>query len=833
MTKKYLSILLVILLVFSLIPLNSFAEEVETEPAEEAIEVTEAEEVLPPEDETEVSEEDQAVSPMADEPVSMAIDGAAAVMYASLEEALAALALNGPATAEIVITGPTSSTTPQAFAGYQITMSGTAKQAVNLAPLNIIGGSLVVKNLSVTMKPVVGTSWTLMLGNASSGDTSVTFDNVTLRMEGGQTDFAHAIHLQSRAGASNTLNFINGTHATITGYISSGTRGNAIYTESEATHIINITDSQLYSLANRSGFVAGTYHTYVNLTNGLFHTLDSLGNGSNGGHVTAINSDINFSGSVNHGLSVISLKLTDSKIVADKNGANGIHVNGGGFIAENSEIYVSDNAVSLASQWTIPGAVYIRGNENSFDENTVVVITGNAGPGLHLNTGSLNIASKDFTVMYNTAHRVNLVEGRYARGAGIYVTAGSLVLPEGAKIYNNRASIEADDIFVAEGAQLTLYPVGMDWILEESPEWAENHLIDGWYHDAADKRWSAHIDPIYVNELAALGALEGPLTLKAAHTQLIDIPVEKIWVDGPEVKPTITIHLLADGEVVASADLDNGVTEHIFKNLPKFDTDREIVYSLLEDALENYETEIEPDEETGGFVITNTYVSPKIDVTATKTWIGGPADKPDIRLQLMKNGEAFGDPEVLKHPAVSYTWKELDQTTANGEPIVYTVDEIDVPQGYVKTASGLEVTNTFMMVKTDITATKKWVGGSDKKPVIQLQLYRDGEAFGDVVELDGVTTYTWKDLDKHSSEGKVYVYTVKETVVPNNYKATYSEDGLTITNTWTKQEPPNTGMGSSTWMMLILSTWMLSLGGLLLIGGAAVFLRKKQNGNAS
>lgn len=106
---------------------------------------------------------------------------------------------------------------------------------------------------------------------------------------------------------------------------------------------------------------------------------------------------------------------------------------------------------------------------------------------------------------------------------------------------------------------------------------------------------------------------------------------------------------------------------------------------------------------------------------------------------------------------------------------------------------GVVFENTFLIPKIDVTATKKWVSGPEDKPMIQLQLYRDDKALGEVVELEDVTTYTWKNLDKTDAEGKEYTYTVKETVVPNNYKVSYSEDGLTVTNTWIKAELPTTG----------------------------------------
>lgn len=124
---------------------------------------------------------------------------------------------------------------------------------------------------------------------------------------------------------------------------------------------------------------------------------------------------------------------------------------------------------------------------------------------------------------------------------------------------------------------------------------------------------------------------------------------------------------------------------------------------------------------------------------------------------------------------------------------------------------GLVFKNKYQLPTTDIVVTKKWVGGPDKKPVIHFQLYRDGKAFGDIVKLEGKTQHTWKGLDKTDVEGKVYRYTVKETVVPNGYKVTYSEDSLTITNTWIKEELPSTGVGSNLpFILLVLGLMVVS-----------------------
>ena len=80
-----------------------------------------------------------------------------------------------------------------------------------------------------------------------------------------------------------------------------------------------------------------------------------------------------------------------------------------------------------------------------------------------------------------------------------------------------------------------------------------------------------------------------------------------------------------------------------------------------------------------GLVLTNTYVSPKIDITGTKVWVDGPAIRPTIELQLFRDGVELGDPVTLVNGDLSYTWTELDMTDFYGVEYTYTVDEVDTP----------------------------------------------------------------------------------------------------------------------------------------------------------
>ena len=73
-------------------------------------------------------------------------------------------------------------------------------------------------------------------------------------------------------------------------------------------------------------------------------------------------------------------------------------------------------------------------------------------------------------------------------------------------------------------------------------------------------------------------------------------------------------------------------------------------------------------------------------------------------------------------------------------------------------------------------------------------MYRDGEKFGDPVDLEGTEetpwTYTWKDLDKTDIEGKEYEYSIDEVKVPTYYRKSISEDGLTVTNIYSPPSGP-------------------------------------------
>ncbi|MDO5649127.1 MAG: Cna B-type domain-containing protein, partial [Gallicola sp.] len=269
----------------------------------------------------------------------------------------------------------------------------------------------------------------------------------------------------------------------------------------------------------------------------------------------------------------------------------------------------------------------------------------------------------------------------------------------------------------------------------------------------------------------------------------ITVTGKKVWVGGPAAKPDVQLVLLRDG--VKQGDpvtLKNGTENYSWTNLLKSDPNgKAYVYSVDEVNVPSGYEKVQ-----NGTTVINIYktaVEPEIpartiDVTGTKVWIGGPEKKPAIKLQLKQDGKNFGDPVTLDGKT-EYKWTNLPKTNANGKDYVYSVDEVEVPSGYTKTAAGRIVVNTHKDYVEDnlidITGTKIWKGGPEKKPAIKLQLKQNGKNFGKAVSLDGKTDYKWTDLPKANDSGKEYVYTVDEVEVPEDY--TKKVSGMTVTNT--------------------------------------------------
>jgi LPXTG-motif cell wall-anchored protein len=128
-----------------------------------------------------------------------------------------------------------------------------------------------------------------------------------------------------------------------------------------------------------------------------------------------------------------------------------------------------------------------------------------------------------------------------------------------------------------------------------------------------------------------------------------------------------------------------------------------------------------------------------------------------------------------------------------------------------------------------------WVDGPSDYPVIEVQLYRDGEAYGNPIELDGLEqnpwTYTWTGLAATDINGIEYVYSIDELTVPEGY--TKHIDGLTITNIFDNPEEPEIPEEPGVELPETGTSypWHQSAAMLLIGGGLLLLLVKRKRNN--
>ena len=311
--------------------------------------------------------------------------------------------------------------------------------------------------------------------------------------------------------------------------------------------------------------------------------------------------------------------------------------------------------------------------------------------------------------------------------------------------------------------------------------------LDKYANDGHEIVYTVDETPVTNYTKAITGDAANGFTITNTITGKVNIPVTKVWV-GPEAS-SAKVTLYADGVEKDSVTLNaanNWV--HVFSNLDKYNNGTEIVYTVTEEPIANYDSAITGDVATG-FTVTNTNTE-KVAVDVTKNWVGPATDS--VTIKLLADGVEVENAVLTATDNWMHTFSNLPKYAADGHEIVYTVDEYDVPS-YVKaiegtSTTGFTVTNTITG-KVDIPVTKVWVGPATDS--VTVNLYADGVKV-DTVQLTAANQWkhTFANLDKYEN-GREIVYTVDEVLIPG-YKTKITGDvqtGFTITNS---KETPKT-----------------------------------------
>ena len=303
----------------------------------------------------------------------------------------------------------------------------------------------------------------------------------------------------------------------------------------------------------------------------------------------------------------------------------------------------------------------------------------------------------------------------------------------------------------------------------------------------------------------------------------IELEVTKHWEDNSNIngKRPISIKYVVSGNNKTKEEIVTGNTttdenwNYKFTDLPKYNSQgNEIAYTIDEQEVTPGELKFYNKSITG-LNIVNTFNVPdeRISVNVSKHWednnnING---KRPTSIKYVLTGEGNATEQVVTGNTTSdtdwnYTFTNLPKYNAQGNEIIYTIEEQEANQNdlkfYVKQANG-NYKNGFNMVNTfkvpletvDIAINKHWVDDNNangKRPVsIKYILSGNNQTKEQTVtgniNSDADWNYTFTNLPKYNSQGNEIVYTVDEQEVnPGDFKFyTKQVAGLNVTNTFT------------------------------------------------
>ena len=305
----------------------------------------------------------------------------------------------------------------------------------------------------------------------------------------------------------------------------------------------------------------------------------------------------------------------------------------------------------------------------------------------------------------------------------------------------------------------------------------------------------------------------------------IEVQVNKVWDDNSNVnakRPTSIKYVLSGNgltkeQVVTGNTSTNEDWSYKFTDLPKYNAQgNEIAYTVAEqeaatDGLKFYKNEISGEYKTG-ITIKNKFKVPedKIEVEVTKHWVdnnNANHRRPTSIKYVLKGNGLTKEQEVIGNISTdenwNYTFTNLPKYNAQGNEIVYTVDEQEVnPEDlkfYSKEVNGFNVINTFKVPedKINVKATKTWIDSSNakgKRPSSIKYILKGGATPIEKVVSGNNTSdenwsYTFENLAKYDSNGQEYQYSVEEEIAENVHLYTKvitgnKESGFNVINTF-------------------------------------------------
>ena len=173
--------------------------------------------------------------------------------------------------------------------------------------------------------------------------------------------------------------------------------------------------------------------------------------------------------------------------------------------------------------------------------------------------------------------------------------------------------------------------------------------------------------------------------------EYISLTVKKIWDDGDDAEgfrpDEVTVNLLANGKVIDTVTLsENNEWEYSWTELDKYANGSEIKYTVTEDEVDKYETDIEYNEDDDTYTITNTHEIETNDIVVTKVWEDEDNEsgkRPEsVTIILLANDIEYARVELNEDNDWTHTFEGVPVNDENHKEITYSVSEEVVPKDY-------------------------------------------------------------------------------------------------------------------------------------------------------
>ena len=198
-------------------------------------------------------------------------------------------------------------------------------------------------------------------------------------------------------------------------------------------------------------------------------------------------------------------------------------------------------------------------------------------------------------------------------------------------------------------------------------------------------------------------SVTGQVVTNTYNPETVVLSGTKVWKDnnnqdGKRTRSVKVQILKNDKEVVQEIEVSEKTGwKFESKKLPKYENGKEIKYTVKETAMTEYKATITTDKD-GKYTITNEHTPEKTAVKGHKIWKD--EDNKDgirpasITVKLLADGKETGQTATVSETSGwTYEFTGLDRYQ-EGKEIAYTVEEVNVPDGYTASVEGYNITNT-------------------------------------------------------------------------------------------------------------------------------------------